>query len=79
LPSIQPSFLKNSFRRKIALWSVMRVHCVQGNAGSRGASRPCQRLAKYIVTFVGNANPNHGAQDNGIPGTEQDDSPRSQP
>ena len=78
LSSIKPGILEDSFRRKVAVGRVVLVQSVNRHPAWRRARGPRQRGAKRIVAFIGDTNPIDGAEHNGLAGTQQNNSPRSQ-
>ena len=75
---IDAGVLQDLLRAKIAVRGVVLMQRVDGDAGGHGVGRGGQRGPKQIVALVGNADPVHRAQHDGLAGAEQHDAPGAQ-
>src|SRR5262249_3320554 len=78
LARIHSGVFKNSLGGKIAIWRVVLMQGMNGDANRRRARRTGKRIAECVVPFVRDANPIHSAQDDWLTCAKQDNASRSQ-
>ena len=71
-------FLDDLLRREIAAWRIMLMQRMHRHASGKGACGPCQRGSEGIMSLIGNADPIHRAEHDGLLRAEDDNTPAAQ-